>query len=255
MRNWHLVLILLLVAAVVAGCGGDDSPSADNTAAVDEQSASAQDLESSADNAGDTGDAGYNSETLDTAYEGALPASSQLALGTFELEETENVVTPEQAKTLLPLWQAIQSGSLQSDAEANAVLNQIEGAMTVEQLSAIAAMQLTSQDMGAWMQEQGMSFGPPQGSGEGQSPFGEMSQEDRAARRATAQAGGGLGRGGGPFGEMSEEDRAAMRATAEASGMTFPGGSAAGGGGRMGRGQLALLAEPVVELLTERVGD
>jgi hypothetical protein len=51
---------------------------------------------------------------------------------------------------------------------------------------------------------------------------------------------------------MSEEDRASMRATAEAGGMTRPGGGAAGG--RFG-GQLAMLAEQVIELLTERAVD
>jgi hypothetical protein len=252
MRSWNLVLILLLVAGVLAGCGVDGGSSEGDTALVDEQGASAQDPESSVDS---TGDAGYASETLKASYEGALPASSQLALGTFELEGTANAVTPAQANILLPPWLAIQSGSLQSDAETNAVLKQIEGAMTPGQLSAIAAMQLTFADMGAWMQEQGMNLRPPQGVGEGQSPFGEMSEEDRAARRATAQAGGGIGREGGPFGEVSEEDRAAMRATAEASGMTFPGGGGPGAGVRAGRGQLSFLAEAVVELLTGRSGE
>jgi hypothetical protein len=250
MRSWYLVLILLLLAAALVGCGGDETSPAGDPALVEEQGAAAQGVEGSADS---TEDSGYTSEMLDAAYTGALPASSQLALGIFELEGTENAVTPEQAETLLPLWQAIQSGALQSDAETNAVLKQIEGAMTPEQLAAIATMQLTFEDMGAWMQERGMTFRLPQGTGEGQSRFGEMSEEDRAARRATAQAGGGFGGGGGPFGEMSEEEREAMRATAEASGMTFPGGGGAGAGARMGRGQVSFLAEPLVELLAERV--
>jgi hypothetical protein len=50
-------------------------------------------------------------------------------------------------------------------------------------------------------------------------------------------------------GTMSEEERASMRATAEASGMTRPGGSAPGGGYR---GQFAILAEQVIDLLAER---
>ena len=239
MKIWNRILILILVAGVLAGCGGDASTSSGEEAGVDP--------------AQSEGNSTYTSAALDTSYEGALPASSQLALGTLELEETENAVTPEQAGTLLPLWQAIQGGSLQGDAETNAVLKQIEGAITAEQLAAIAAMQLTFEDMGAWMQEQGVSFRPPQGAPGGQNPFGMpggVSEEERAAMRATAQAGGGFGGEGGPFGNMSAEERESMRATAEASGMTFP-----GGGGRADRGQLAVLAEQAVELLTARAAE
>jgi hypothetical protein len=243
MKIWNLMLILILVTGVLAGCGEDDASS------VEEQGSSAPDIESSADNAG------YTSEALDASYEGALPVSSQLALGILELEDAENAVTAEQAKTLLPLWQAIQGGSLQSEAETNAVVKQIEGAMTSEQLAAIAAMQLTFEDMGAWMQEQGLNFGLPAGAAGGQAGFGNMSEEERAAMRATAQAGGGFGGEGRPFGNMSEEEREAMRATAEASGMTFPGAGAPGVGAGAGRGQLAVLAEQVVELLTERAAE
>jgi hypothetical protein len=221
----------------------DEAPSAEG------QASSAQALEEGADSES------YTSAALDTSFEGALPASSQLAVGIFRLQGTENAVTPEQAKALLPLWQAIQGGSLQSDAETNAVLKQIEGAMTAEQLSAIAALQFTFEDMGLWMQEQGRTFGPPAGGegsqgGFGPGNFANMSEEDRAAMRATRQAGGEGGFGLGGFADMSEEDRAAMRATAEASGMTLP-----GGGARAGRGQLAFLAEVVIELLAEVVGE
>jgi hypothetical protein len=241
MKVWNTVLILVLVATVLAGCGGDPSSSAEEAS-----------VQPAASGQGNT----YTSTVLDDSYEEALPASSQLALGTFKLEETEHAVTPEQASALLPLWQAIEAGSLQSDAETIAVLKQIEGTMTADQLAAIAAMQLSFEDMGAWMQEQGVGFRPPAGAGEGQNPFGNISEEERAAMRATRQAGGGGMPGqGGPFGNLSEEERAAMRATAEASGSTFPGAGAPGTEDRAGRGQLAALAGPLVELLTERAAE
>ncbi len=245
MKLWSLVLILVLAAGVVAGCGGGASE--DSAASPSGQESVVQELESGADNEG------YTSTVLAVSYERALPASSQLALGTFRLQGTKNAVTPEQAKTLLPLWQAIQGGNLQSNAETNAVLKQIEGAMTAQQLAAIAAMQLTFEDMGSWMQEQGVNFRPPQGAEGGQGAFANLSEEERASMRATRQAGGGggFGQGGGAggFADMSEEEREAMRATAEASGMTF--------GGRAGarRGQIAFLAEPLVDLLTELVAE
>lgn len=253
MRFWNLAPVLLLVVSALVACGGGAAPAVDDVPA----GASSQGVEGASSTEvqedlvqaleSDTDSGGYTSEVLVVSYDGAMPASSQLALGVFRLEGTENAVTAEQARTLLPLWQAIQSGSSQSDAETNAVLKQIEAVMTAEQLAAIAAMQLTFQDMGAWMQEQTVEFGPPPGAGQGQGGFGSLSEEERASMRATRQAGGEGGfAGGGPgaFANMSEEERASMRATAEASGFTY--------GNRAGarQGQLALIAEPLVELLT-----
>jgi hypothetical protein len=211
MKLVHTTLILVLLAGILAGCGGDAS-----TSSVEGSSAASAESESN--------DA-YTSAVMDASYEGALPVSSQLALGIFQLEGTENAVTPAQAAALLPLWQAVQGGTLQSEAETNAVLKQIEGAMTSEQLAAIAAMQLTLEDVGAWAQEQGVSLGPPPEAMGGEGAFG-------------------------PPGDTSEEERAARRATAEASGMTFGGRRGAGG-----RGSINFLTEPLIELLTERVAE
>jgi hypothetical protein len=243
MKSWQFALTLVLLAGMLAGCGGDaDTPAQEEVSAPPAESGGS-----------DT----YTSSILSTAYDRALPVSSQLALGIFRLEGTENAVTPEQAGTLLPLWQAFQSESLQSETETSAVLKQIEGALTPEQLAAIAALQLTGESLGAWMQERGVNFGlspeamaTRQAAGGGQGALGDLSQGEREAMRATRQAGGEGAFGPGGFGEMSEADREAMRATAEASGMTIGGGR-----GLAGRGQLALLAEQVVELLTERAAE
>jgi hypothetical protein len=257
MKIGHLILILAVLAGVLAACGGGEAaPAVDSEAptegaapTVEEQDTPAQDIETSG------GSEGYISEALDESYEGALPVGSQLALGTFELQETDFAVTAELAANLLPLWQAIESGSLQGQAETNAVVKQIEATMAAEQLEAIATMELTFDDMGAWMQEQGVSLGWPGGAGEGPNPFGDMSEEERAAMRATRQAGGGFGAEGGPFGNLSEAERESMRATAEASGLTFPGGGGQGGPVGFRQGQLVVLAEQVVELLTELAGE
>ena len=222
-KVWQITLVLVLLAGILAGCGTAASPSPDGAT---ETSAVPAD--------GATSLAGGGSETvasaaLNESYEGALPASSQLALGTFLLEGTETAVTSEQAQTLLPLWQVIESGTLKSEGESAAVLKQIEGAMTPAQLAAIAAMQLTLEDVGAWAQEQGLNLGS--------SP--EAGAPDRAAD----------GGKGGAGADLSEEERDAMRATAGASGTT-PGGRQVG----VGAGQLAMLAGPLVELLTEVAG-
>jgi len=217
MRVRILGLVFILLAALLGGCG--------NTTSVPAAGA-----------------------TDSAAEEGALPDSSRLAMGILRLEGTANAVTPEQARALLPLWQALQSGALQNDTETAAVLKRIQGALSAEQLAAIAAMQLTAPRAGAGGEAQGM------GPGQGGAP-GDMSEEEFAAMRATAEAGGGMPGGGGAFGapgDMSEQDRAAMRATAEAGGMAPGGGQdPAGDGG--GRG--ATMAAQVIELLTARAAE
>ncbi len=238
-KSFQVTCIAALLMVLLVGCGGGQpAPTA-----------------TPVDVGGD-----YTSEYLDTSYDQALNVSSQLAVGTVMLEETEHAVTAVQAATLLPLWQAIQSGTLQSEDEINAVLKQVEGTMTPEQLQAIAALQLTFEDQGTWAESQGLTLG--QGEGRGQigkggqmSPearatlqaqLGNMSEEQRQAMRATAQA-GGQGFGGQGFGDISEEQRQAVQATAEASGMGF---DRRGFGG--GTGQLSILLDPLIELLTER---
>jgi hypothetical protein len=244
-----MVLVLVLSLVLLSACA-----SSEPTQAVEEAVSSS-----------------YASEALDTSYEGALSVSNQLMLGTLLLEETEHAVTPEQATTLLPLWQALQGGGVAIQAEIDAVLKQIEGAMTQEQLEAIAAMQLTQEDMRAWMEEQGMGGGGP-GPGPG-GPGGDISDEEREALRATMEAGGGFpggppGEGGGEmppematrqaeFADMTDEEREEMRATMEAGG-GFPGGGPGGAGGGRGPGggrQANFLLVPLVELLEERAGE
>jgi hypothetical protein len=152
-------------------------------------------------------------------------------------------VTPAQAKTLLPLWQAFQGSALQNQTEQNAVLKQIEGALTAEQLKAIAAMQLTQDDLRKWMEESGMQ------GGQGPAPRGTPGP-------------------GGRLGAMTEEQRAAFRATVEASGGRFPGGGQgprasgtpeAGGPGPAGQGRFfapyRIFLGPLVELMTQRAAE
>ena len=126
----------------------------------------------------------YVSPNLPVDYEGALAVRNQLALGTLELIQTESAISPEQAQTLLPLWQALRStqqagGTAQ--AEVSALLTQIEAAMTPEQLQSIASMKLTFTNMQEWATANGITMG----SGGGQSGQGSgMSPEARATKQA-----------------------------------------------------------------------
>jgi len=103
----------------------------------------------------------------------ALPQSIQLSLGTLSLEETPQAVTAEQAQELLPLWQmlrTLQQSDTAAQAETEAVLQQIQAAMTPEQLAAIKEMDLTPANMRAMAQELvlGMGGGESEGSNSGQ---------------------------------------------------------------------------------------
>jgi hypothetical protein len=226
-RNWIAAIAIVLVLALLAGCSSTHLSAGPELAASDEPQASAY---------------------LDTSYADALDVSGQLALGSLLLEETENAVTAEQAAALLPLWQAVRSGTLQSEAETDAVWKQIEGAMTSEQLAAIQAMQLTADDLTSWAQSQGVNLEPRQGF---PMPGEDGGLPPEVEDRLREQFGGELPSPEqleelrGQFGNMSEEEREARRATAEAS------GGAVGARGA-GLGQWAMLLDPLIELLTGR---
>jgi hypothetical protein len=168
----HITLITLTLTLVLAACGGSATPAP----------ASASDT--------------YASPNLDTSYEGALAARNQLALGTLELDGASNAITPEQAATLLPLWQALlstQKTGAAAQAEVSALLTQIESAMTAEQLAAIREMQLTQTDLQEWAAANNITLGGgggQPGSGQGLSPEARATRQAEEGR-TPGSAGGG----------------------------------------------------------------
>lgn len=148
-----------------------------------------------------------------------MPLSMKLPLGTLMLEQTAYAVTPAQAQELLPLWQmlgALQESATASQVEIDAILDQIQGAMTPEQLAAIEEMspeemRTLFQDLG--MRRQGDSdtdeeggFRPPEGmmppgAGEGPPAMGPM--------------------GPGGFGDLSPEEQSTAMAERGGAGMGF----------------------------------
>jgi hypothetical protein len=132
----------------------------------------------------------------------SLPLATRLAIGTLKLEETDQAVTAEQAAGLLTLWQAYQALSnsdTTATVELDAVIKQIQAAMTPEQIQAIDDMQLTRQSMGEVLQSLGMDTGPG------------VSRAQRTPEAGQTFPGGGAG---GPPGGMPAE------------GGGFPGGGA-----------------------------
>lgn len=196
------------------------------------------------------------------------PIEGKLAVGTLSLEGTENAITAEQAKNLLPLWKAVKSlvnSSTAADDELTALYQQIQEAMTAEQIQVIKDMQLGPDETQALMTKYGVEL--PQG---GNMP--ELSDEQKAtleARRASGNqggdfAGGGMppdGAGGPPDGGGMPPDGGGF----QGGGNTQGGGAGQpdtqgtpqapqGGRGMRGGGMNTLLVEPLIKLLEERVG-
>ena len=142
-------------------------------------------------------------------YENALPVLNQLVVGTFKLEDTDQAINAKQAAGLLPLWKAyrgMSGGTSSSPVEVQALLKQIRGAMTEEQLKAIAAMQLTNDDMMQLVQERGINITT--------NASGAASTAARQSQRPALGGGGGPGGGGGRVQVAAECRLAVTRAWA-----------------------------------------
>jgi hypothetical protein len=206
-----------------------------------------------------------------TANMAKQPVEEKLALGTLSLEGTDNAVTAEQAKTLLPLWKAVKS--LGSDTSASSdeitgLYQQIEEAMTAEQVQVIKDLKPTQEEMQALMKKYGVTG--PQG---GNMP--NLTDDQKAtmqARRSSSSSGGTTGgdQGGGPGadgGGMPPDgggaggppgmDAGSAQGTTQqgqANAQGTPAASQQGGRGIRGGGFNIMLADPLIKLLEERAG-
>ena len=194
---------------------------------------------------------------LSDNYDGALPVQAQLIVGTLQLEESEAAVTAEQAAQLIPLWKAVRSLSSSdtaAEAEVAGLLEQIQETMTADQLEAIAAMQLTQEDLSGVMQELGIGPGGAEGGDQVFTFGGQASGEGQAAGGGPPEGfvveggppegfqGGGPGNGGQVFTQDLDPDQIAT--------LQAERGGQAPGGGRAG----LFLIEPLLELLEARAG-
>ena len=151
---------------------------------------------------------------------GGLNEPTKLALGILKLEDTDQAITVEQAEELLTLWQAYQTlGSSETTAkvEMEALVSQIQSALSSEQITAIDAMGLTSDSIAEVMQgvmpdmaaggmpqaqstpEAGMDFGNFSGGG---MPSGGGGPPSGGAMPSGGFTGGRRGQGG----EMMMDD-------------------------------------------------
>jgi hypothetical protein len=215
--------ILLVLAVALAACGGGQ---ADITS---EGGESAETAAAEATPSVDRTPRARLSEDFE------MPLSMRLPVGTLMLEQTDYAVTPAQAEALMPLWQmlrALQESGTATQIEVEAVFDQIQEAMTAEQLAAIEEM--NPEDMQDLLQEYGMRRQGDTESGEGggfRPPEGMM------------RPGGGEGRQGmgpGGFADLSPEEQATVMASRGGMGMGF-GGTA--------------FTEQVIELLEARAAE
>jgi len=207
----------------------------------------------------ETDTAAYSVADGDSA-QGTLSPVAENILGILKLEGTGLAVDSAQAATLLPLWQAYRS-LLNSDTtapvELEALQTQIGEALTAEQQDAIAAMDLSPQDMFAVAQELGVTtfVGPgDRNDADGTRPsFGGAGSGGAAG--GMAPPGGGMGPPvgsvfiGGPDGGPPSDAAGALDPQAIATLQA----SRPAGAGQGDRFSLALL-DPLIDLLKERAG-
>ncbi len=121
----------------------------------------------------------------------------QLAVGTFQLEETDQAVQADQAAVLLPLWQAysvLSTSDTVAQVELDALVAQIQETMTAEQNKAISDMQLTARDMMELNQTLGLGAGS---GGPNVEDTPEAAAEYSGATEFIMPSGGAMPSGGG----------------------------------------------------------
>ncbi len=101
-----------------------------------------------------------SASTTTVSASSSLSSATILATATLKLEDTSQAVSSSQAAELLTLWEGYQSLSnsdTTSQVELEALVKQIQAAMTSEQIKAIDAMDLTDQSVSEVMSTLGGS--------------------------------------------------------------------------------------------------
>jgi len=197
MRKTLLISLLMVVILTLSACAG-----------------AATDNPTNGDGIPANGTPNPNATPPGAFQAAPLSVQEQVLIGTFKMESTENAVSAEQAKNLLPLWQtlkALSSSDTVAAEELNALYQQIQDTMTPGQLSAITAMNLTRNDLFTLMQEQGIELtGGFGGRGNGQNGQGQNGQRPEGFAPpegfVPGQGGGGMPQ------NLSAEQQATMEA-------------------------------------------
>lgn len=193
------IILLIVVAFLLAACSAAPSP-ASTPVQMDQPMADDvvvnQTVTPGPDEVGI-----LTTEIITTDFDDAANLRNQLAFGILELEGTENAITSEQAKALLPLWQAmvaLSGDSTTVSEELNAVQDQIIAAVQPAQLQAIAALQITNAKLSEFYADKGIELPTPvPGVTKVPGSKKNMSEADKQATRTANEASGTTGTGMG----------------------------------------------------------
>jgi hypothetical protein len=147
-----------------------------------------------------------NSQRTQSSSTTTVTPETRLALGTLKLEGTNQALTADQAKTLLPLWKAVKSlsaNSASSPIEVQALFDQIKENMTVDQTQAIDKLDLSAENLRTIMTSlgiQGGAAGGGQRPSSTQSAGGANAGQQRQGGQNFGGGGGGIPGGGFPGG-------------------------------------------------------
>ncbi len=184
------------------------------------------------------------------------PVENKLAVGILSLEGTNKALTADQAKAMLPLWEAVKS--LRTDPnttaqEISGLYQQIQQTLTPDQVQAIQDLDLDPQEVQALMEKYGLQFQPNAAVTQDPSAMATRIAGRSSNGAAGGPGGGGFeggpggGFGGGPGGGMGGGFANGSNST---QGTPQPNPARAGGGFRNGFN--ALFVDPVIHMLTER---
>ena len=195
-----------------------------------------------------------NTQAVSTQTSYDLPVATLLVLGTLKLENTDQAVSSEQAKELLPMWQvylSLNNNSTAAQAEIDGLVEQIQETMSTEQMNAISEMNLTQQDMFASMQDQGGNMGQArQSSGSSSSQSGgSFTPLDGGMAGGPPPDGGMAGSApsdGGMGGDMGGFTQGTSTSQSQA--------TVAGSGAGRSAGIPSALVETLIEILEQRAG-
>jgi hypothetical protein len=126
-----------------------------------------------------------------------MTVEQKMGFAILKMDGSPTALTAQQAKDMLPLWQALKSMETSNTASADeitAIFTQMKDTLTAEQVSAVQKMTWTQADMTALMQQYGVQMGGGQGGFGGN---GTLSPEQQATRTARFAAGGNNRQGGG----------------------------------------------------------
>jgi len=247
MKRIIKVGVLLTVLLILAACGADE-PAATNGDEIAPPVETYEAAESEGSTEEESQPKSRDELRADFA-DNALQPASQLILGTLMLEETEYAVDADLAPYLTPYWKMYRS-LLESDTtapeELAALIDEIQEVMYADQVNYIASLELTQEDLMAYMNEAGiMENMRPEGAEEGdEARPGRPDGGDGMPGGGTGPGGGQGGQGGGMDG-MDPEVMATMQAEREAGG--------GGGGGVAGNRMITPLIEALIELLEGKV--